>query len=60
SAFEGTNNVAVKEGALYYLIRILIEVGNLEEANRVLTHLRSAFPRSAYVPLADAVYAAAR
>lgn len=60
SAFEGTSNVAVKEGALYYLIRILIDVGNMEEASRVLTHLRSAFPKSAYVPLADAVYAAAR
>lgn len=60
SAFEGTTNVAVKEGALYYLVRILIEVGNLEEATRVLTHLRSAFPKSAYIPLADAVYAAAR
>jgi len=60
SAFESSRNAAVKEGALYYLVRILIEVGNLEEATRVLTHLRNNFPKSAYVPLADAMYASAR
>lgn len=59
TAFEKTTNAAVKEGALYYLVRILLDVGNLEEATRVLAYLRSTFPKSAYVPLADAMFASA-
>ncbi|NLI76377.1 MAG: hypothetical protein GX442_08045 [Candidatus Riflebacteria bacterium] len=59
-AFAASNSLAVREGALYYIIRILVEVGNFEEASRVLTYLRTEFPRSSYIPLAARVYAARR
>jgi tetratricopeptide (TPR) repeat protein len=59
-AFEGSTNPAVQEGALYYLIRILLDLQNREEANRVLEFLRTNFPRSAYLTLATRVFAAVR
>ncbi|MBU1109236.1 MAG: tetratricopeptide repeat protein [Candidatus Riflebacteria bacterium] len=54
-AFETSNNSAVKEGALYYIIRILIELGNRSEADRVMALLRQQFPESNYLILAGRV-----
>jgi len=59
-AYGTSENLAVKEGALYYMIRILVEVGNFEEAGRVLVSLRTQFPKSSYIALASRVYAARR
>ncbi|RCK80263.1 MAG: hypothetical protein OZSIB_3445 [Candidatus Ozemobacter sibiricus] len=59
-AYATSRSLAVREGALYYIIRILVEVGNFEEAARVLNFLRTQFPTSTYIPLATRVYAARR
>ena len=56
-AFETSANPSVKEGSLYYIIRILVEFRNYTEAARVLTMLRTTYPRSSYVSLASRVYA---
>ena len=54
-AFETSTNTAVKEGSLYYIIRILNEVGNRQEAARVLGILRTSFPASPYAQFAHKV-----
>ncbi len=54
-AFETSSNQAVQEGALYYIIRILIELGNRPEADRVLAMMRQQFPKSSYLDLAGRV-----
>ncbi|EKD82878.1 MAG: hypothetical protein ACD_39C01031G0002 [uncultured bacterium] len=54
-AFETSTNKAVQEGALYYIIRILIELGNRSEADRVMGLLRQQFPESNYLVLAGRV-----
>jgi len=54
-AFETSNNQAVREGALYYIIRILIELGNRAEADRVMAMLKQQFPNSNYLILASRV-----
>lgn len=54
-AFETSNNKAVREGALYYIIRILIELNNRAEADRVMAMLRQQFPESSYLVLANRV-----
>lgn len=59
-AFETSNNQAVQEGALYYIIRILIELGNRPEADRVLAMMRQQFPKSGYLTLATRVLATMR
>jgi tetratricopeptide (TPR) repeat protein len=51
-AFETSKNKAVQEGSLYYIIRILNELGNHQEAARVLGILRSTFPSSPYASFA--------
>lgn len=51
-AFEMSQNPAVQEGALYYLVRILRELGNHGEAVRVLQIMQTRFPQSAYIGLA--------
>ncbi len=55
-AFEQSTNPAVREGALYYIVRILVDLENLPEAERVLNFLKTSFPKSAYIPLATAVF----
>lgn len=59
-AFETSNNQAVQEGALYYIIRILIELGNRPEANRVLAMMRQQFPKSSYLALATRIISSVR
>lgn len=59
-AFETSTNSAVKEGSLYYIIRILIELGNRNEAYRVLAMMQQQFPRSSYLVLANRVIASPR
>ncbi len=54
-AFETSSNQAVQEGALYYIIRILIELGNRSEADRVLAMMRQQFPKSSYLDLAGRI-----
>ncbi len=54
-AFETSDNQAVREGALYYIIRILIELNNRAEADRVMSMLRQQFPESSYLILASRV-----
>ncbi len=54
-AFETSNNQAVQEGALYYIIRILMELGNRSEADRVMTMMRQQFPKSSYLGLASRI-----
>ncbi len=54
-AFETSKNSAVQEGSLYYIIRILIELGNRNEAHRVLAMMQQKFPRSGYLVLANRV-----
>ena len=54
-AFETSTNKAVQEGALYYIIRILIELGNRNEADRVMALLKQQFPESNYLILAGRV-----
>ncbi|MEW6708905.1 MAG: hypothetical protein AB1403_03710 [Candidatus Riflebacteria bacterium] len=51
-AFETSKNKAVQEGSLYYIIRILTELGNKQEASRVLGILRTSFPTSPYADFA--------
>ncbi|MFZ5952453.1 MAG: hypothetical protein ACOYXC_17260 [Candidatus Rifleibacteriota bacterium] len=51
-AFETSKNKAVQEGSLYYIIRILSELGNKQEAARVLGILRTSFPASPYADFA--------
>ncbi|GAB4269015.1 MAG: hypothetical protein Kow0029_04780 [Candidatus Rifleibacteriota bacterium] len=51
-AFETSKNKTVQEGSLYYLIRILSELGNKQEAARVLAILRNNFPESPYANFA--------
>ncbi len=55
-AFEISGNAAVKEGALYYAFRILIELGNREEASSVIAMMRQKFPGSSYLPLASEAF----
>lgn len=59
-AFERSTSPAVQEGALYYIIRILLELENAEEAGRIMGVMRDRFPQSAYLPLATAAFAARR
>lgn len=59
-AFETSSNQAVQEGALYYIIRILMELGNRPEADRVMAMMRQQFPKSSYLVLAARVMATAR
>ena len=56
-AFETSNNQAVQEGALYYIIRILMELGNKPEADRVLAMMKQQFPKSTYLNLAHRILA---
>jgi len=58
-AFETSSNQAVQEGALYYIIRILTELGNRPEADRVYAMLRQQFPKSSYLNLAGRILAVA-
>ncbi len=58
-AFETSSNQAVQEGALYYIIRILAELGNRPEADRVYAMLRQQFPKSSYLNLAGRILAVA-
>ena len=58
-AFETSSNQAVQEGALYYIIRILTELGNKPEADRVYAMLRQQFPKSSYLNLAGRILAVA-
>ncbi|NLM18042.1 MAG: hypothetical protein GX221_10025 [Candidatus Riflebacteria bacterium] len=53
AAFENSNDKAVKEGSLYYAVRILRELGNINEAYRVLGALERYFPGSSYIILAQ-------
>lgn len=59
AAFERSNSPAVQEGSLYYIIRILLELENKEEAGRIMGMMRDRFPQSAYLPLATAAFSAA-
>lgn len=54
-AFETSKNHAVQEGSLYYIVRILNELGNRQEAARVLGILRTSFPASPYAEFAHKV-----
>jgi hypothetical protein len=54
-AFETSSNNAVKEGSLYYIIRILSELGNKQEAKRVLGILQTSFPASPYSDFAHRI-----
>lgn len=54
-AFETSQNKAVQEGSLYYIIRILNELGNRQEAARVLGILRTSFPASPYADFAHKI-----
>jgi len=58
-SFETSTNIAVKEAALYYIIRILLEMRNASEAGKVLVFMKAQFPKSVYIPLASAVYSSA-
>ncbi len=51
-AFETSRNRAVQEGSLYYIVRILNELGNRQEASRVLGILRTNYPKSPYADFA--------
>ena len=57
-AFETSGNQAVKEGSLYYAVRILSELGNKQEAIRTLAMMQHLFPNSSYLPLVRRVIAA--
>ena len=57
-AFETSGNQAVKEGSLYYAVRILSELGNRHEAIRTLSMMQQLFPNSSYLPLVRRVIAA--
>ncbi len=50
-SFESSANQAVREGSLYYAIRILLELGNHEEASRTHAMMQQLFPHSGYLPL---------
>ncbi|MBF0407263.1 MAG: hypothetical protein HQM10_07910 [Candidatus Riflebacteria bacterium] len=52
--FENSSNSAVRESALYYIIRILSEMDNFEEARKITDLMKSLFPKSTYLPLACA------
>lgn len=54
-AFETSKNQAVQEGSLYYIIRILVELGNRQEAQRILALLKTRYPKSSYIVLASRV-----
>lgn len=54
-SFETSPNQAVREGSLYYVVRILTELGNKAEAARVIALMRSLFPESGYLPLVNQV-----
>ncbi|MBF0547117.1 MAG: hypothetical protein HQM08_21935 [Candidatus Riflebacteria bacterium] len=54
SVFENSQNGAVKEGALYYIIRILADMENFSEAKRIVEMMKAQFPQSSYLPLACA------
>ena len=53
--FETTTNQAVQEGSLYYIIRILVELGNYTEARNVSMMLQKQFPKSSYIKLANLI-----
>lgn len=55
--FETSNNQAVKEGSLYYLVRILAELGNNQEAYRVAQILQKQYPNSSYIKLVNIMLA---
>ncbi len=55
--FETSNNQAVKEGSLYYVVRILAELGNIQEAQRVSQILQKQFPKSSYIKLVNIMLA---
>jgi tetratricopeptide (TPR) repeat protein len=59
-AFETSQNKAVQEGSLYYIVRILLELGNRPEADRVMLMMRQQFPDSNYLLLANRVMAGSR
>jgi Tfp pilus assembly protein PilF len=50
-SFETSANQSVREGSLYYAIRILLELGNHEEASRTMVMMHRLFPQSGYLPL---------
>lgn len=52
-AFQVSKSTAIQESALYYLIRILAEVGNKVEALKLLDYLKINFPNSMYIALAE-------
>lgn len=52
-AFDQSKNSAVQEGALYYILRILLEMDNRAEAGNILSFMRDKYPRSSYLPLAS-------
>lgn len=52
-AFESSTNAAVREGAVYYLIRILAEVRQHQRAQELLQYLAANHPQSPYLRLAD-------
>jgi tetratricopeptide (TPR) repeat protein len=54
-AFETSKNNAVREGSLYYIVRILSELGNKREAQRVLGILQTSFPASPYASFAHKI-----
>ena len=54
-AFETSKSRTVQEGSLYYIIRILIELGNHTEAQKVLTMMKRKYPRSHYIALTERV-----
>lgn len=54
-AFETSGNQAVREGSLYYAVRILSELGNRQEALRTTALMKQLFPNSGYLPLVKRV-----
>lgn len=54
-AFNTSTNQAVREGSLYYIIRILIELNNHSEALNVLNLMQQEFPDGDYFKLAKRV-----
>ena len=53
--YETTTNQAVKEGSLYYVIRILAELGNKTEAERVTKMFKQEYPKSSYIKLINLI-----
>lgn len=55
--FETSSNQAVKEGSLYYVTRILFELGNRPEAERVFQMFQKQYPKSSYIRLINLMLA---